>query len=167
MAVVNTKSSVITNLDATPVVKCKPSLAGGELHELVGTVAVANGDSIGSTLRFGRIKSSARVSTIKLYCTAVTSAAMDVGIYRTAGDGGAVVDADLFASAQSIATAITTGTEIQHESAVTTVDELEKELWEMLGLTEDPNVFYDIVGTLTAAATAAGSVQLKVQYVAK
>lgn len=167
MAVVTTKSSTITNLDATPVVKCKSAIAGGKLYEAVGTVAVASGDSIASKLKFCRIPSSARVSTISVYCTAVTSAAMDVGIYDTTANGAAVRDASVFASAVSIATAITTGTEIQNESGTTTIDEIEKELWEVLGLTSDPQVMFDVVGTLTAAATAAGSVSLKVQYCAK
>lgn len=165
MAVVNTKSSAVTNGDASPRVLNSARVASGAVREHVGTIEAANGDSIGSTFRFARIRSSDRVTSVQVYCDAVTSGAMDVGIYRTAADGGAVVDADLFASAQSIATAITTGTDITHESGVYGVEDIEQPVWQALGLTSDPGVLYDVVGTLTAATTAAGTVSLKVRVV--
>lgn len=165
MAVVALKSNQVTNADASPRVLNNGSTAGGVVHEFVATIAAANGDSIGSTYRFMRVRSSDRVSAVKLYCDAITSGAGDVGLYRTAADGGAVVDADFFASAQSIASAITTGTEIQHESGVYGIEDIELPLWSGLGLSADPGVDYDIVVTLTAATTAAGDVSLKVTTV--
>lgn len=165
MAVVSLKSTAITNCDASPRTLNGGRIAGGEVCEHVGTVAAANGDSIGSIYRFARVRSSDRVSAVQLYCDAVTSGAMDVGIYQTAANGGAVVDADFFASAQSIASAILTGTEIQHESGVYGIEDIEKSLWEGLGLTSDPGLLYDVAGTLTAATTAAGDVSLKVRTV--
>lgn len=165
MAVVNTKSTAVTNADASSQTLNKKLISNGRARESIGKVAVANGDSIGSTLRFCRLHSSWRVSSIRVYCDAVTSAAMDVGIYQTNENGGAAVDADRFASAQSIATAILTGTEILLESAVLAPGDMEKPLWEALGLTADPGRFYDLVGTLTAAATAAGNVVLRVSHV--
>lgn len=164
MAVVTTKSTTITNRDATPPSKGNLQQGPRELFEQVETLEVANGDSIGSKLIFFQIPSSARMSTMSLLCDAITSAAADFGIYRTTADGGAVVDADCFASAQSIATAITTGTNILHESGVLDISEITQPLWQILGLTSDPCVMYDVVATLTAAATAAGTVTLQVQY---
>lgn len=159
MAVVNTKSTVVSNGDATPVVITTAQLAHGRPAHKRGKVEVANGDSIGSTLRFFRVKSNDLVHQLLLDCTAITSAAADIGIYRTAADGGAVVDADLFASAQSLATAVR-GTDVTRESGVITVANMEKPLWELLGLSEDPQVDYDVVATLTAAAAAAGQAVL-------
>jgi hypothetical protein len=161
MAVVALKSTAITNAAAQPRVLNSANIEKGNLRESVGTIAAANGDSIGSVYRFARVRSSDRVSAVKLYCDAVTSGAMDVGLYLA--DGGAVVDADFFASAQSIASAILTGTEIQHESGVYGIEDIELPLWVGLGLSADPMVSYDIAGTLTAATTAAGDVSLKVQ----
>jgi hypothetical protein len=165
MAVVAVKSNQVTNADASPRVLNNGSTAGGVVHEFVATVALANGDDIASTYRFMRVRSSDRVSAVKLYCDAVTTCAGDFGLYRTAADGGAVVDADFFASAQSLAAAITTGTEIQHESAVYGVEDIEKPLWSGLGLSTDPGIDYDIALTLTAAAASAGDVSLKVTTV--
>ena len=72
-----------------------------------------------------------------------------------------MVDADHFASAQSIATALK-NSDVTHESGVFDIDDVEKPLWEALGLTADPQRFYDIAVTLTAAAGSAGTVSAKV-----
>lgn len=165
MAVVNTKSTAVTSADASTQTLIKPLISNGRVRESVGVIAVANGDSIASTLRFCRVHSSWRLRRMEVYCTAITSAAMDVGVYQVAENGGAVVDADFFASAVSIATAITVGTNILLESGVLTVADMEKPLWEALGLSADPGRWYDIVGTLTAAATAAGTAVLAVGHV--
>ncbi len=165
MAVVDVKSTAITRQEATPKQKVPAYLAAGVVREFVATAEAANGDSIASTYRMCSVHSSWRVSTVKLYCDAITSGAADIGLYDTYDNGAAVVDADFFASAQSIASAITTGTEVQHESAVVGVEDIEKRIWEALGLTADPGKFYDICLTLTAATTAAGTISLKVQCV--
>jgi hypothetical protein len=164
MAVVNTKASAITAGDTAGQL-AKKNLQSGILKESAGLVAVANGDSIASTLRICRIPSSARVSRVLLNCTAITSAAGDIGLYATAADGGAVLDADLFASAQSLASALVNNTDVTYESGIITAADYEKPAWQLLGLTADPGKQYDVVITLTAAATAAGTASLKVQYV--
>lgn len=170
MAVVLTKSTQMTNRDATPRVINNPSLVKGVTYMGTGTLEVANGDSIASIFRMVTLPSNACGEIVKLYCDAITSAAGDIGIYRTIADGGAVVDVDFYASAQSIAAAITTGTEVQHEADATDAGagfglaDLEKPLWQRLGLTADPGVDYDIAVTLTAAATAAGTLGLKVLF---
>jgi len=168
MAVVNTKSTAITNADTG--VLTNATAAGGILRSAVGTVEVANGDSIGSTFRLARVPSNARVSRIFHNCDAITSAAADIGLYRTAADGGAVVDADFFASAASIASALVNNTDVTHEAAGSgnqfgEIANVEKPLWQALGLSADPGVMYDVVWTLTAAATAAGTLSGEVQYV--
>ncbi len=169
MAVVNTKAASITSSDAGQAVK--KTLNGGILKESVGTLEVANGDSIASTLRLCRIASNDRISRVLLSCDAITSAAADVGIYDIASvNSGAVVDADFFASAQSIASALV-HQDVTHEADAADAGagyglaDVEKPLWQALGLTSDPGKLYDVVATLTAAATAAGTVSLKVQYV--
>lgn len=166
MAVVNTKSTVIANSDASPSVINSAQLANGQVRQMRGQVAVASGDSIGSTLRLFRVKSNDVMAMLLLSCTAITSAAGDIGLYRTAADGGAVVDADFFASAQSLASAVR-NTDVTYESGVVTVANMEKPIWQQLGLTEDPQVEYDVAITLTAAATAAGNVALVGMVVGK
>jgi hypothetical protein len=165
MAVVNTKSAAITGADVPQRPQTSTAVGPRRVYGDVGVVAVANGDSIASVLRAVRVPSSAGIRSVVLKCTAITSGAADVGVYQTAANGGAVVDADLFGSAVSIASALA-GTDVTHESGVFTIDKVEKQLWELLGLTADPKVDYDIALTLTAAAAAAGTVALSVEYTA-
>lgn len=159
MAVVNTKSTVVSNGDAVPAVITTAQLGDGRMRQKRGVVAAASGDSIGSTFRFFRVKSNDIVAQLLLSCDAITTCAADFGLYKPAVNGGAVVDADFFASAQSLASALS-NTDITRESGVVTVANMEKPLWQALGLTEDPQTEYDVVATLTAAAGSAGDIAL-------
>lgn len=165
MAVVTKYSGNITNRDATPRVIEEANITKGVLLEAVGTLETAAADTSASKYFFCSIPSNARVSQVLLYCDSLgTAGAMDVGLWKNTKDGGAVVDQDFFASAQSLATALN-GTEITHESAVYGLEDVEKPVWEALGLTSDPNLIYDIVGYVTTATVDAGTVMLKVRYV--
>ena len=166
MAVVNTLTTVITNADASPIVLNKAQLSKGLIHTAVGTLEAVSGDSIGSTYRFARVRTSDRIASIKLYCDAITTCTADVGCYRTGADGGAVVDADCWGSAVSLASAITTGTEVQFEAAVVfEIAHIERQVWQVLGYATDPGYVVDIVLTLTAAAGSAGTISLRVDFV--
>jgi len=162
MAVVTVKSSLITARDSGG----KSTLSTGprRLYDQADTVEVTNGDSIGSKFILGSVPSSASMRELVVLCDAITLAAADVGLYRTTQDGGAVVDADLFGSAVSLAAAITTGTNILHASGVLDIANLAKPLWQILGLSTDPQVMYDVVATLTAAATATGTLTARISY---
>jgi len=169
MAVVTVKSTAITNRDATPRVISNPAGVAGAVQQICGTAEAANGDSIASKYILGQIPSNAVGEVLKLYCDAITSGAADIGIYRNTVDGGAVVDVDFYASAQSIAAALN-GTEIQHEADAADAGvgfglaDIEKPLWQRLQLSADPGVIYDIVATLTAATTAAGTIAIRGSY---
>lgn len=166
MAVVTVKSGVLTNRDASPQVFSNPALQASFLREQVGVLELASGDSIASLLKFFSIPSNARLSQLLLFCDDVgTTGAMDLGLYRTTKDGGAVVDADFFGSAIVLSGGALNGVDITHESTVYDIDDLEKMIWQALGLTEDPQTFYDVVGTLTTASDAAATVGLKGRWV--
>jgi hypothetical protein len=163
MAVEARKSSLITNADAVPAVLNNPRIDGGFERVKVSTADVTNLDSIGSTYRLFRVPSNAVMTDLRVYCPAITTAATDIGLYRTAKDGGAVVDADLFTSAQVLTSALA-GTDVLHESGVFSLANSGKELWDALGLTSDPSVFYDVTMTLTAAAGSTGVVKVIGRY---
>jgi len=165
MAVVNTKSTAITNADNTPADLNPDYQSRGVLREAVATLETANGDSIGSTYRLVRLWSGWRVSDVIVDSDDIgTTTAADVGLYRTAADGGAVVDADFFASALSLNGGALSNQNITHESGVVDVANKYKRLWEQLGLSADPGVWYDVVATLTAAADAAATITLRVRF---
>jgi hypothetical protein len=162
MAVVASKSTLVTNADAVTQTLNDVTNSGARLRTAVATVELANGDSIASTYRMFRVQSNWRIHSVRIYCDAITSGAADLGLYQTAANGGAVVDADAYASAVSIASAITTGTEIAFEAR--DIANIAKKVWEDAGLTEDSKRAYDLALTLTAATTAAGTVSLALTY---
>ncbi|WP_431482240.1 hypothetical protein [Pseudomonas solani] len=171
MAVVNVKSTAVTAGDAFPQSNISQRISGGRLRERVGVAEATNGDSIGSTYRLARVNSGDRISRVLLSCDAITTCAGDVGIYDIASvNAGAVVDADFFASAQSLASALV-NQDVTHEADAADAGagfglaDVEKQLWQALGLAADPGKWYDVAVTLTAAAGSAGTIALKVQYV--
>ena len=170
MPVATTKSTAVTAGDALPQTLVSQKVDGGRLRERVGVVEAVNGDSIASIYRLTRINSGDRVSRVLLSCDAITTCAGDVGIYDIVSvNAGAVVDADFFASAVSLATA-QVNLDVTHEADPADagigfgLQDVEKPLWQALGLASDPGKQYDIAVTLTAAAASAGTVALKLQY---
>lgn len=165
MGVVNTLSTAITNHDATPKVQNAAYYERGIKHTSVGIVEIAAADADTSTYRMVRLPSCARLISAKVFCDAITSGtSFDLGIYKPASLGGAVVDVDAFASAVDLSSAITAGTEIAFEAL--DISKADKRLWELPGvaLTADPNIEYDIVFTANTVGSAAGTVVLQVDY---
>jgi len=167
MAIVFTKSAALTAMDASG--QPPSSRLHGTVRCAMGTVAIANGDSIASILRFARVPSTCRVGRINLKITGtITSAAGDIGVYRestSTTSAGAVVDVDLFGSAQALSTALPAWTDVTNESASITALVAEMPLWQAAGMTSDPGGYLEIAITLTAAAGAAGTVAMEVVYV--
>lgn len=165
MAVANTKSTAITNGDATPNVLSSSTFCQGLLRESAGTVETLAADDAGSVYRLARVSSSARISSILLASDAITGAsAVDVGLYQTAANGGAVVDADFFATDVDISTSAIAFTEVLLEATATDIAKCEMPLWQLIGLSADPNRDYDIAVTVNDV-TAAGTISMKVKYV--
>lgn len=162
MAVVTRKTTAITNADSTPVVLNNPGMSHQFLRQQAGTLETVAGDSVGSKYVIARVPSNARMDSIRLFNDADATLAADVGVYAA---NGAVVDADFFASAVAFSAASTVGVDVTHESGVFNIDDVDKPLWQALGLTSDPCVLYDIALTLTGAATGAATISAKVSYV--
>lgn len=164
MAVVNRNSVGLANATATPLVLNSPARGESELREKVAVVLSAADDTVASIGRFLRLPSNARVSELKITNAASTAGAVDLGLYDV--DDGAVVDADFFASAASLIAA-QAEVDLKGESGVsyTTVN-LEKTIWELLGLTSDPGKEYDVAYTITTTFVAGPTaIALKARYV--
>ncbi len=168
MAVVNIKSGVITNRDATPKVLSNANLVGAKLIGMVGVVESAVDNSTGSTFKFFQVPSNAVISKLSLYMDVMDSGATpfqtDVGLYDTPENGGLVVDADFFAAAVVGLVTKINGTDITHQSGVFNIDDSEKMVWQALGLNSDPKKFYDVVATTTGDNDTAGTICLKMRY---
>jgi hypothetical protein len=168
MAVANTKSTALTNLDATPAVRNPLYLMGGVLREARGTVEIAAADCDTSVFRMVRVHSSWLISEIKRFNDAITSGTdYDVGLYQIAENGGAVKNVNCFADAISLASASVVGTQDMFESGADEgVEDLEKRVWEYAGDTADPNIFYDLCYTGVSVGSGAGTLSVIVRYVA-
>lgn len=162
MPVVALNSTVITNRNASPPTQNPQYLSGGTLQRAVATFELTNNDSIGSTYRICELPRNASIHSIRIFCDAVTSAAGDLGLYQTTANGGAVKAVSCYATAQSIASAITLGTEIMFEFR--DIANLERRVWQDAGDSADPGRNYDLVFTLTAASTAAGTLSFMVVW---
>lgn len=167
MGVVTTKSTQITNRDATPVVLNNGRLTRSDVKHARAVCAIANGDSSTSKYLFFSIPSNAIPVSVRVSCPDIgTTTVGDIGLYQTTANGGAVADVDFFASALSLKDGALAKSEIVNENtAVATPANGEKPVWSLLGLTADSQRDYDVVLTLTADADAAGSVLLEIDYV--
>lgn len=166
MAVVNTKALVVSNRDATPPVKSPAYISGGVVREIVGTVEVAAGDDNGSVFRLAGVHSSWRISEIDVLNDAITSGATyDIGLYQTAENGGAVVDADCYATDVSFTTARAATGAVELGFEAKDIINIEKRVFEDAGLTTDPGRFYDLCLTGDAVGSGAGTISVRVRYV--
>lgn len=164
MAVVNTKSTIITNADAASRVPVQPFLEGGHLSVACAANAIAAADDNGSVYRYIRLKSGARMHSIKMLFDAITGGtSFTLGLYDTAANGGAAVSAALFATALDLSAGSTTGVEVLNQN--NSVGNAEKRLWELLGLAADPFKDYDLCLVGTTVGSGAGNVICLASYV--
>lgn len=165
MAVANTKSTLVTNADAAVQALNVAGLAQARVYSAMATVEVAAADDDGSVYRFMRVHSSWRMRSITVFCDAITGGtAYEVGLYQTAANGGAVVDADCYASAITLATAITAGSEVLHEAR--DINKIGQQVWQDAGAAADTDRWYDLALTGTTVGTAAGTISVAIEYTA-
>jgi hypothetical protein len=164
----NVNSTWITNAVASPVVLTDSAKSTGRLREASSVATVSATQASGDTIRMVRVPSNARISQVLLSTAdATTAGAIDIGIYQTIENGGAVVDSDLFASALALTGGPFQNSDQTFESTEYTYAESALPLWEVLGLTSDSNRDYDVVLKVTTTFDAAGTtIALKVRYVA-
>ncbi len=161
------KSAAITNREASPLVKNNPGAGGQNVLKKVYSLLASVTASLSATsiIRLVEVPSNAIISTLRLFNEAQGAGIADFGVYRNNKDGGAVVDANYFASLQSLATAVN-GTDISNESTTNTPAKRAQPLWQALGMSEDPHSTLDICATITTAiTTGTGALGLEAGYV--
>jgi hypothetical protein len=164
MAVENKKSAAITNRDATPRVACAAHLVRGPVFVATGTVEVAAADDDASVFRLFRVRSSDKLLNIFIANDAITGMTdCDVGIYQTAERGGAVVTKDVFADGVTFASALDYRDLLNNDDAAD-IAEVDKLVWERLGLTSDPQLEYDVCITANTIGSGAGTLAGKLFY---
>jgi hypothetical protein len=165
-------SDIITNRDASPPVRDSSFSVGGYMRETIAIVTPAADEAITTNFVVAPIPSNARVSGLALrHAEAGTTGQMNVGIMRYT-DGAYTFtggDADLFASAYDLddaGVATNAWVEIPVESGELTHAESAQQLWEALGLSEDPHedffLAYDISEIFALGPT---SIACRLRYV--
>lgn len=162
----NVNSTWITNAVATPAVATDASKSAGTLKEASSVATVSATQASGDTIRLVRVPSNARISQVLLSTgDATTAGAINIGVWQTADNGSAVVDADLFASALDLTGGPFNNSDQTFESGEYTYAESAKPLWEVLGLSADSNREYDIVAEVSTTGNGMGTTMaLKVRY---
>lgn len=166
MAAVNTKSTIVTNADATPPTLSAAHLGGGSCRIMAATVEVAVADDNASVYRMFRVLSNWRVHELLLWNDAITSgSAYDVGLYQTLANGGAVVDADCWASDVTMVSARATSGPLNCTFEALNIDKIEKSVWEVAAvavttLLADPVRWYDICLTADTVGSGAGTISM-------
>ena len=167
MAVTTTEhSAIIDAIAASPPTLVSPGVYGGNVKVQIARVSIADNDSIASIYRLFRVKSTDTILSMKYFTSeTLTAMAVDVGLYRTAADGGAVVDVDAYSSAVLLSTAsITAGVEIGLDARG--VDVLGQPVWDdIASQTTDTKLDYDIALTITTAVTDPGTLTVVLLYV--
>lgn len=165
-AAVNTNlGSLLTNTYAANPVQNATGLDGAIALHRIATCAIPTSatDLAGSTYKFCQVNSSDIPLALNFSSDALTAGAISLGLYET---NSATLAESTAANVHLFATSINCA------SAVVNVDERYTNLdtntagqrvWQLLGLSSDPHKNYDLVGTSTTAATAAGT--LSMEYV--
>jgi len=174
MAVVNTKSTAITNRDAVPAVINDGRLERGVKKSAVGSVAVGAADSATSYYPLVSLPTTAMVRAVFLTAVAgMTTLAGNIGVFKNTANSAGVTTGvaanagsnTFFASAQSLASALNRS-DVTNAANSYSTDKREMPLWQAIGLAADPGGTFDIGIQVTTANTgAAGRVGLEVEYV--
>lgn len=165
MAVVNTKATAVSNADSTPPV-INPHYAEKATPRVTPfKVAVAAADDDNSVFRLARLKSSAVILNVPVVNSAITGGtSYNLGFYQTAANGGAIVGSgNQLATAVDMSAARAAPLDLRFEAAAVTT--MGQRVWELLGLTEDPQRDYDLCLTGATVGTAAGDIAGYVGYI--
>lgn len=163
----NVNSTWIGNAVASPKVLTNSNKSCGQMFSAKSVATVSATQASGDTIRMVRVPSNARIDAVLLTTgDATTAGNINIGVWQTADNGGAVVDADLFASALALTGGPFNRSDQTWESGEYTYAESCLPLWEVLGLSADPCREYDIVAQVSTTGDGmATTMVLEVQYV--
>jgi hypothetical protein len=145
---------------ARPAYRVPQAINGGYLRYKRGYVDLA-GFFSADTVRLLTLRSSDRLHWMGL-STGFLSMSIDLGIWDVGSlHDGPVVDADLFMSNVNIQAR--SQIEALTEAGTVTDEQRGSQLWEMLGLSSDPKISYDIVADRTVS-TGIGAMLLEAMF---
>lgn len=171
MAVVNILSTQLTNFGSTPVVLTGSYLTGGNDFTATDVCAMGASDSNNSVYRFFKIPSNALITDIRVMNDANTSGtSYKCGLLLPNGGSTVVSGSDAIfipagttmASARNVWTSLYFPAIAGNSAAVANVT---KRVWELLGLSSDPDAVYDLAVTAVTAGSAGGNLAVQASWV--
>jgi len=164
----NVNQTLVSNFEASPIVKSPSSQLGGVQRIAQGTIALASGDlSATDTVMLAPIPTNASVVSIKLFNDDLDSGSTntcDVGLYNADSSTVTAVDDDAYASAiTDLRAAVTTGTEVAFEAR--NINTMGQKVWQDAGQSSDPGGYYYIGLKFDAAGDTAGDLSFVITYV--
>jgi len=162
------KSAIVTNADASPIVKNNARLDGGRVRQKSGTIALLSTDlDAADIIVLARVPGNATINSILLFNDDLDGdvsplLTIDVGLYKV---DGTVVDINFYASAiTSFNAAVVGGTQVAFEAR--NINTLGQAVWQDAASTTDTGIEYDVALTVLAAARGivAGDISFIVEY---
>ena len=154
----------VANLVAQPRVMNSAIVSHGRVRSKVEKVTLAGAQSDADTWRFFRVGSGDRIISLELSCDALTGfTSADFGLYNI--EGGAEADDDLFDSAQTLAVALYRQEKRFGLNSALNHDTLGQRVYELLGLSDDPHLTYDVTMLGNTVGSASGDITLEMTYV--
>lgn len=171
MATENVAGTFIKNVTATPPVPNTGYYKGRVLRSW-GSAKSTTGVDVGSCYGLTRIASRAVIHSVLWTCDALsTSVTMDLGVYSITNPFAPVAASkpvtdsqECFAADIDCSSALTRVDKVYTNSSFMTTTKFGQPLWQILGLTVDPNVDYDVCATSTASMTAGGNMIVEIAY---
>ena len=163
MAVIDSNESVnLANIALNPPVLPQAKTNGAPVQATTSIVAIAATDSATSKWRIARLPSNALLHQLTVSTTAQTgSTDFDIGVaYNPDKLSGATVSVNCLADALTLATASRALDGLKDVSIANSA----KELWEVAGLTSDPQCDLDLIFTANTIGTAGGTCGFKIEY---
>src|SRR3972149_4256014 len=134
----------------------RPVHAEAEVRALISKVAILATDDVLSKQYFGKLPSHAIISPRSTLHHGVLTGCSDYDIGLEKEDG-TVVDADILLDGADIVLAGT-------KSLSPAIGNLDKRVWELLGLAADPGLTYNVVGICKAEPTAGADVAIELYW---
>lgn len=148
------KSTVVSNQDATPIVKIYPTLKGGVRRSYYGNLTIT-GATVGQTNAFARVPVRSRLSDVRASLASMGNGSVKIGFYRS-GDGIEIksdaITAAMALTAQARASVFDGPTPTNRGKSI--ADWLVTELG-TAGATNDVEV--DVVATVVTVSTGAAT----------
>lgn len=180
MSAFNIKSTVLANRDAAPKILSEGILSRGLVREGYGCQKVSSAgadlNTAGTQIRLITVPSTARISNLDYAGTSCGTSALDVAVwyptYIPAGGGaflsasvaGTLISSSAFLSNITIPDTNQAFVTAHPALTVLSLQTQEQPLWQLLGLSADPEIALDMGFSVRTACAINGYVGLRAKY---